>query len=71
MELLSTTPIRHDQAGVLEDTKVLHDAETGHHETPLELTERLSIPPKQHVQQAAPRGVGERLEYRVHSGNDM
>ena len=40
-------------------------------EAALELAERLAVAPEQHVQQPAPRRVGEGLEHRIHDSDYM
>jgi hypothetical protein len=66
VQLLAPAPPGHDQAGLLELPQVLHHPEAGHGEAPLERGQRLAVLAEELVEQAPPRGVGQRSEHRVH-----
>ena len=67
VQLLAPASLRHDEAGLLEDPQVLHDAEARHRQTLLQRAQRLPVFLKQLVEQPPARRVGEGLEHRVHA----
>ena len=71
VELLPSIPTSRQQAGILQDAKVLHHAEPGHRQVRLELRERLAISLKEPIEQQPAVWVRQRSEYVVHVGDDM
>jgi hypothetical protein len=69
MELFAPAPSGDDETRLLEHLEVLHDAEAGHGEPPLERGQVLAILTEELVQQAAPSRVGEGFEHLVHTLN--
>ena len=71
VQLLAAASPGHDQAGLLEQLQVLHDAEARHREAAREGARRLPVLAEELVEQGAPRRVGQRAEHVVHGRNNM
>ena len=67
MEFLPAPTAGDHQAGVLQQLEVLHDPVAGHLEAGLERMEGLPVLPEELIEQVPAGGVGEGLEYGVHS----
>ena len=65
VQLLAARPPGDDEAGVLEDAQVLHDAEARHLELRLELGQRAPVAHEELVEQEAASWVCECLEDEV------
>jgi len=63
VELLPTCFAGDHEARVFEHAQMLHDAETGHLQFGLELSECAAVTLEEPVQQESPRRVSERLEH--------
>src|SRR5258708_1779280 len=66
MQLLAAAAPGHDQASLLQLPEVLHDAESGHRQAPLESAQGLTVLPEELVPQTPPGWVSEGLESVVH-----
>ena len=49
---------------------MLHDAEAGHREALLQLTEGLPVPREERVEELAPGGIGQGSEDVLHAGQN-
>src|SRR5262249_29715638 len=72
VQLFPAAALRDDQARRLEDSEMLHDAETCHRHAALKRAQRLTVAPEQHVKQLPARPIREGLEHRIriHAAND-
>ena len=65
MQLLPAGPAGDDETGIFQNLQMLHDAETCHFQTGLQVFQRAAVALKEQVQEEATRRVGKRLEYVV------
>ena len=66
MELLPPSPLGHHQASLFQLLQVLHHAEPRHPEPSFERGQRLSVLPKELVEEAAAGRICQRPEHPVH-----
>src|SRR5262249_43535380 len=66
VQLLAPPLLRHHETRIFEHAQVLHHAEAGHREAPLECAERLTVLLEELVEQATPRRRSQSPEDRFH-----